>query len=127
MIRRVWGTIANRSTAQAGALSTIVLFAFCIFVFADANPVTAHQDRARTALSPAFEDSSTCETCKRALRPHRLALSRTCEDDSATLPLARGFEMARPRCIASAVPSGWSGDAVRATGVMLVGNVKLLN
>lgn len=108
-------------------LSAAALLAFCILIFADANPVTAHQDRAHTALSPDFEDASTCETCKRALRPHRHALSRTSEDDSAMLPLARGFEMAKPRSMASALPSAWSGEAVRATGVMLVGNVKLLN
>jgi len=126
MIWRRWGAIANVGARRMAVLGT-AMAVFCVLLAAGALPASAHDDCARLARTLTLENAKTCAACKRAVRPNRPALARAGDaEDLGALP-AQAWAIAHRRRIASLWPAGRVRAHVPGAGVMLVGNVRLLN
>jgi len=131
---RNWGAIADRGAHRAAmggasaAFAVGVGLAVCVALLLASSPAEAHQDCPPAALSDIKNKQSHCaELCKHVVRPARPLITRAGETDQPSVPPA-------PHCAALSLPAVVALTAVtpaqsyvRATGVMRIGNIVLLN
>jgi hypothetical protein len=108
-------------------LSASAGLALCLLLLGGADPARAHQDCADTAFSQTYENAPSCVACKRALRPSRALISRADGTDVAATPPAQRWTVAQALAVSPRWVAGRLQAHIRATGVMRVGNVVLLN
>jgi len=127
MNRRGWGIIAESRAQQAATPGAAVLAAFALLLVIGSEPARAHQDCGNADPANNVENTSTCASCKKAVLPGRGATPRCAGEESAALlpGWLPGFPTA-PQITRVLRADGWDAY-VRPTGVMLVGNVRLLN
>jgi len=131
---RDWGAIADRGAHRAAMRGASVAFAVgvglavCASLLLGSSPAKAHEDCPTAALSDTKNKQSHCAAlCKGVLRPARPLIMRAGDTDQPTVaPVPCWAALALPAVVALTVVTP-AQSYVRATGVMRIGNIVLLN
>ncbi len=124
---RRWGALAGIGARRTALLGASAVLALCLLLIGGAHPANAHQDRAHTAFSQTYDNATNCVECKCALLPSRALVSRDHDADVAVTPPAQSWSVSQTLGAPLPPAAGRAHVHVRATGVMRVGNVMLLN
>jgi len=131
---RDWGAIADRGAHRAAMRGASVAFAVgvglavCVSLLLASSPAKAHQDCPTAALSDVKNKQSHCAAlCKHVVRPARPLITRAGDADQPIVAPAPHWAALAPAARVALLGVPPSQGHVRATGVMLIGNIVLLN
>ena len=123
-----WGAISDCSAHRAATPGALVVLAVVALLLVGTRPADAHQDCAPAVRADIHNKNSHCAVlCKQVVRPVRTMILRAGDTDQpSALPAPFWPTLALPALVGLPVVPLAESD-VRATGVMLVGNIVLLN
>jgi len=126
MNRRVWDFTTSLSMSIVAVVAT---FAFVCLALAAISAPAAHAYSSASHTCPKQKLSATapCHDCRKAIRPTRVGLDRTAGETGGVAFTEVSGLRTTPRLPLSRWPLDRPRDHVLATGLMLMGSVRLLN